>query len=267
MRRRPPAPSTSSRPLGAVRPASRTSCAASTGARRRAIRARPLQVPVSGIGPHTVSCYAQNNAVDPLVRMAVDDGDWSLKIGQPTVVGIAFDEARRSALPSRRVRVRIPGHWITVRRHGKRVKIKTRAHTKVERVMRCHPRTVRRRTVVFVRVRRHGQLVKVKRVKSRARGRAAARHREDLATRRRSAAARPSTDGLAPPPGPRSPASGPRPHRAGQRQRAVHAGGRRDDGGERDAGARRSRRTRRGSSRPSTTAIRPQRARHRGRCA
>ena len=61
--------------------------------------------------------------------------------------------------------MKVPGHWITVRRHGKRVKVKTRARTKVERVMRCHPRTVRRRTVVFVRVRRHGHLVKVKRIK------------------------------------------------------------------------------------------------------
>ena len=35
----------------------------------------------------------------------------------------------------------------------------------VERVQRCHPRTVLRRTVVIVRVRRHGHIVKVKRVR------------------------------------------------------------------------------------------------------
>jgi hypothetical protein len=61
--------------------------------------------------------------------------------------------------------VTIPGHWITVRRHGKRVKVKTRTRRKLERVQRCHPRTVRRRTVVFVRARRHGHLVTLKRVK------------------------------------------------------------------------------------------------------
>ena len=61
--------------------------------------------------------------------------------------------------------MKVPGHWITVRRHGKRVKVKTPAHTQVERVMRCHPRTERRRTVVFVRERRHGHVVKVKRIK------------------------------------------------------------------------------------------------------
>ena len=90
---------------------------------------------------------------------------WSLKIGQPTVVGIAFDKLVGLRCHRARVRVKVPGHWITVRRHGKRVKVKTRARTKVERVMRCHPRTVRRRTVVFVRVRRHGHVVKVKRIK------------------------------------------------------------------------------------------------------
>src|SRR5206468_12122781 len=37
--------------------------------------------------------------------------------------------------------------------------------TRVERVTRCQPRTVRRRTVVFVRRRRHGHVVRVKRIK------------------------------------------------------------------------------------------------------
>jgi hypothetical protein len=81
------------------------------------------------------------------------------------VVGIAFDKLVGLRCHRARVRVKIPGHWITVRRHGKRVKVKTRARMKVERVMRCHPRTVRRRTVVFVRLRRHGHVVKVKRIK------------------------------------------------------------------------------------------------------
>ena len=38
---------------------------ASTVGRRRRTPARRAQVPVSGIGTHTVSCYAQDNAVDP----------------------------------------------------------------------------------------------------------------------------------------------------------------------------------------------------------
>jgi hypothetical protein len=121
---------------------------------------------VSGIGPHGVSCYAQDNAVDPSgAHGASTTSTWSLKIGQPTVVGIAFDKLVGLRCHAARVRVKVPGHWITVRRRGKRVMVKTRAHTRVERVMRCHPRTVRRRTVVFVRERRHGHLVKVKRIK------------------------------------------------------------------------------------------------------
>ena len=51
------------------------------------------QVPVSGIGTHTVSCYAQDNAVDPSgAHGQSSTATWSLKIGQPTVVGIAFDK-------------------------------------------------------------------------------------------------------------------------------------------------------------------------------
>ena len=124
------------------------------------------QVPVSGIGPHSVQCYSQDNAVDPSgVRGTSTTASWSLKIGQPTVVGIAFDKLVGLRCHRARVRVKIPGHWITVRRHGKRVKVKTHARTKVERVERCHPRTVLRRTVVWVRVRRHGHVVKVKRTK------------------------------------------------------------------------------------------------------
>jgi hypothetical protein len=124
------------------------------------------QVPVSGIGTHTVSCYAEDNAVDPSgAHGQSSTATWSLKIGEPTVVGIAFDKLVGLRCHAARARVKVPGHWITVRLHGKRVKVKTRAHTRVERVMRCHPRTVRRRTVVFVRVRRHGHLVKVKRIK------------------------------------------------------------------------------------------------------
>lgn len=124
------------------------------------------QVPVGGIGSHTVSCYANDNAVDPAgVHGTSTAASWSLKIGQPTEVGIAFDKLVGLSCHRALARIKIAGHWITVRRHGKRVKVRTRTRTKVERVMRCHPRTVVRRTVVFVRARRHGHMVKVKRTK------------------------------------------------------------------------------------------------------
>jgi hypothetical protein len=121
---------------------------------------------VSGVGPHTVRCYANDTAVDPNGAHAQSpSASWSLKIGQPTELGIAFDRLVGLSCHRARVPVRVPGHWITVRRHGKRIKVRTRSRTKIERVMRCHPRTVLRRTVVFVRVRRHGRTVKIKRIR------------------------------------------------------------------------------------------------------
>lgn len=105
------------------------------------------RVPVDGIGQHAVSCYAANNAVDSSgTRGRSPAAGWSLKIGQPTVVGIAFEKLGRLRCHRVRLRVRITGQWITVRRHGKPVKIKTRGRTKSVSVMRCHPRIVSRRT-------------------------------------------------------------------------------------------------------------------------
>jgi hypothetical protein len=124
------------------------------------------QVPVAGIGQHAVSCSARDNAVDVAGNHAQSPpAGWTLKIGQPTLVGIAFSRLVGLSCHRARVRVVVPGHWITVRRHGKRVRVKTRSTTKVESKVRCHPQTVLRRTVVFVRVRRHGHLVTVKQIK------------------------------------------------------------------------------------------------------
>jgi hypothetical protein len=124
------------------------------------------QVPVSGIGPHTVSCVTSDNAVDPSGAHGQSPAaTWSLKIGQPTELGIAFDKLVGLSCHQARVRVTIRGHWVTVRRHGRLVKVRTRTHTKVERAMRCHPRTVLRRTIVWVRVRRHGHILRLKRAR------------------------------------------------------------------------------------------------------
>ncbi len=125
-----------------------------------------MQVPVSGIGTHTVTCVAHNNA-------RAHDGSLgssapastSVKIGQPTVVGISFSKLVGLRCHRVRERVTIPSRFVTVKRHGKSVRIRTRARRRVVKVMRCHPRTVRRRTVVFVTVRRHGRLVRVKHVR------------------------------------------------------------------------------------------------------
>ena len=101
------------------------------------------RVPVSGIGVHSVNCYAQNNAVDSSGAHGNSPAaSRSLKIGRPTTLGLAFDKLLGLRCHHARIRVTIPGHWITVRRHGKRVRVRTRARVRVERVLRCHPRAV-----------------------------------------------------------------------------------------------------------------------------
>ena len=61
--------------------------------------------------------------------------------------------------------MRVPAHWVTVRRHHRLVRVHRRAHTKVVKVTRCHPRIVKRRITVWVTVHRHGKKVRVKRRK------------------------------------------------------------------------------------------------------
>jgi hypothetical protein len=125
------------------------------------------QVPVSGLGVHTIQCSADNTAV-------AQDGShgWSspatttLKIGEPTGAAIYFGKVINALRCNRvRERVRVPAYWVTVRRHHKLVRVRRRAHTKVAKVVRCHPRTARRRVTVWVTVRRHGKKVRVRRRK------------------------------------------------------------------------------------------------------
>ena len=128
------------------------------------------QVPVSGLGQHSVQCSAANNAVDQAGNHGWSSpATWSLKIGDPTVSGISFENIVHPLRCARVTeRVRVPARWVTVHRGHNRVKVKRRAHTKVVRVMRCHPRTKLERVSVWVTVRRHGKKVRVKRTQARA---------------------------------------------------------------------------------------------------
>jgi hypothetical protein len=121
------------------------------------------QVPVGGVGEHSVSCAARNNAVDQSGSPGGSDwASWSMKIGDPTVSGISFGHVV-DALRCKRVdeRVKVPARWVTVRRHHERVKVKRRAHVRIKKVIKCHPRTEIKRVTVRVRVRRHGKKVTV----------------------------------------------------------------------------------------------------------
>jgi hypothetical protein len=125
------------------------------------------QVAVSGLGIHSIQCGADNTAV-------ARDGShgWSaqasstLKIGEPTISAISFAKIINGLRCHRvRKRVRVPAHWVTIRRHHKLVRVRRRAHTRVVRVTRCHLRIVKRRITVWVTINRHGKKVRVKRRK------------------------------------------------------------------------------------------------------
>jgi hypothetical protein len=126
------------------------------------------RIPVSGLGVHTIQCSAANTAVaqDGSHGWSTAPATTTLKIGQPTASAIFFGKVI-NALRCKRVRTRVnvPAHWVRVRRHHKLVRVRRRAHTKVVKVMHCHPRIVRRRVTVWVTVRRHGKKVRVKRKK------------------------------------------------------------------------------------------------------
>lgn len=125
------------------------------------------EVPVSGVGPHQVTCYATNNAFDASGAPATSPTQtWDLTIREPTVSAISFDKIV-DALRCHRVleRVEVPARWVTVRRHHKLVRVRRRGHEKTVRATRCHARTARRREVVWKTVQRHGKTVRIKQIK------------------------------------------------------------------------------------------------------
>jgi hypothetical protein len=123
------------------------------------------QIAVSGIGTHQVQCFSENNAVDPNgVHGTSATQSFAMKIGEPTVSAVAFSTVVNK-LRCRRVseRVRIPARWVKVRVRGRVERVREKAHTQTIKVTRCHARTVRRRITREVTVRRHGKTVRVKR--------------------------------------------------------------------------------------------------------
>jgi len=138
------------------------------GAPYQAYAQASVQVPVSGVGIHHLSCTASNNARDPAGRVASSPPQtWTLSIREPTVGVLAFSRLV-NALRCHRVTVRVsrPGRVVLVHRRHKVVAIRRRAHFRLERVERCRPRVVLRRVTTVVTVRRHHKLVKVKRTRT-----------------------------------------------------------------------------------------------------
>ncbi|MFZ1993391.1 MAG: hypothetical protein WAU75_04725 [Solirubrobacteraceae bacterium] len=117
------------------------------------------QVPVSGIGPHQVTCYARNNAINASgVTASSPATTVNLSLREPTAAAITFARIA-DALKCRTAveRVKVAGRVHTVRRHGRLVRVRGRARTVLRRVRKCHARTVVR--TVRVILRRHGKPV------------------------------------------------------------------------------------------------------------
>jgi hypothetical protein len=130
------------------------------------------EIPVAGIGSHTVSCYAQNTAIDPEGRVASSPTQtFTVSIRQPTASAISFARIA-DALRCRpmTVHLHVPGRPRTVKRHGKKVVVPGHPRLVKRRVTRCHARTVKRKVTVILRrhgkpVMRHGRPVKVTRIR------------------------------------------------------------------------------------------------------
>ena len=143
------------------------SCSAD-GAPARWYPGPTAQVPVDGVGQHQVQCFSENNAHDGNGTPGVSaTRSFSVSIRVPTVAGIAFTSiADRLRCKRVKKRVKVRGRTVIVRRHHKLVRIHKRPHTKVVKVTKCHPRTILVHRIVVVTVRRHGKKVKVRRRKT-----------------------------------------------------------------------------------------------------
>jgi hypothetical protein len=126
------------------------------------------QIPVSGLGRHQLVCTAQNASYDSSGQPASSPNEsWGLSIRQATVLAIGFHRVIDKLRCRRaRVRVRVPGRWVTIHRHHKRIRIHKRPRTKLERVTRCHPRTALKRVVVLSTSHRDGHTITVKHVET-----------------------------------------------------------------------------------------------------
>jgi hypothetical protein len=128
------------------------------------------EVPVSGIGPHTVTCTGLNNAMSASGQRASSVPEsFGIDIQQPSDEAITFSKIA-DALKCRTVveRVKKLGKPKTIRLHGHRVQVRRYRYV-TRHVRKCTARTVRRRVLVELRrdgrvVRRHGHIVRVHRM-------------------------------------------------------------------------------------------------------
>jgi hypothetical protein len=126
--------------------------------------AASARIPVQGVGRHNVVCYAQNRSVDSSGLPASSPAaTWTLTIRQPTVFAMGFARVADKMRCRRvRVHVKVPGRWVTIRYHHKRVRVRTRSRWTRTTETRCHARMVRRRITVWSTTIQNGHVVRVK---------------------------------------------------------------------------------------------------------
>ncbi|HET9102485.1 MAG TPA: hypothetical protein VFN55_03965 [Solirubrobacteraceae bacterium] len=119
-------------------------------------------------GQHTVSCTAQNNAVDASGNRATSaPATTTVKVGIPTVAALGFstlvDGLRCHHVTET---IHFPARWVTVVVRGHRLRVRERAHRQRIRLTRCRVRTARRTVTTWVAIKRHGRTVRVRRRRS-----------------------------------------------------------------------------------------------------
>ena len=109
-----------------------------------------VRIAVQGLGPHHLSCIAHNRAVDSSGQTAASPlQSWTLSIRQPSVSTVAFARlADTLRCAKERERVRVSARWIVEHVHGHSVRVRIPAQTRTIRVVKCHPRVVRRRVLI-----------------------------------------------------------------------------------------------------------------------
>jgi hypothetical protein len=128
------------------------------------------QIPVSGVGEHTVTCTGLNNAMSSGGQRASSVPEsLTVDIQQPTEEAITFSkiaDTLKCHTLTRRVRILGRPHMIEL--HGHKVSVRRVRYVK-RHVRKCRARTVRRRLLVPLKrhgkiVRRHGRIVRVRRI-------------------------------------------------------------------------------------------------------
>lgn len=116
------------------------------------------QIPISGLGSHETSCYAQSNSesANGVPAVSVTES-LSMTIRQPTEAAVNFSTLK-DPLRCHHLTIRVPAHRQIVVRRGHKITVRGRPRRRRE--LRCKARTVRR--VVTIVVRRHGKPVRVR---------------------------------------------------------------------------------------------------------